>query len=278
MNRIACILLLAVVTTATSHRVWAADPADRSISFKTRRGHLIVADAQVEGRTLRSLIDTGANVSVIDVRVAKRLDLRRVASNVVAAYGKTSKVERVIVRSLRIGPIHTAAIALVSDLSDWGVDAIIGMDVLRRSDFRIDFEAEEIVFGKMEALLESVRFDLEHSLVIVPLEVRGHEVRLSVDTGASRITLHQTDKLKQIVRSPLKRKVRTTNIAGRAELTEVRLRDVRFGSTGWQELRANVTTSPPLPGIDKEGVLSVTSLGLKRVQFNFGQSVFSWEK
>ena len=205
MIRIASLLLLTIVTTATRPSAWAADPAVTSINFETRRGHLIVADAQVEGTTLRSLIDTGANRSVIDTRMAKRLDLHPVASNDVTAYGKTSKVERVIIRSLRVGPIHTAALAIVTDLSDWGVDAIIGMDVLRRSDFGIDFTAKQILFGKAKTLSDSIPFDFEHSLVIVSLEVRGHKVRLSVDTGASRITLHQTDNLKQIVRSPATR-------------------------------------------------------------------------
>ena len=278
MIRIANLLLLTIVTTATSPSAWAADPAVTSINFETRHGHLIVADAQVEGTTLRSLIDTGANRSVIDTRMAKRLGLHPVASNDVTAYGKTSKVERVIIRSLRVGPIHTAALAIVTDLSDWGVDAIIGMDVLRRSDFRIDFSAKQILFGKAVTLSDSVPFDFEHSLVIVSLAIRGHEVRLSVDTGASRITLHQTDNLKQIVRSPLTRSVRTSNIIGTSKVTEVRLRDVRLGSTGWNEVRANVTTAPPVPGIDKQGVLSVTSLGLKQIQFDFENGLMSWER
>ncbi len=278
MNRIASFLLLTIMATATSSGVWAADPIERTIGFETRRGHLIVAEAQVEGHSVRALIDTGANRSVVDSRIAKRLGLRQVASNEMAAYGKTSKVERVIIRSLQVGPIHTAALALVSDLSDWRVDAIIGMDVLSRQDFRIDFAAEEIVFGEMEALSESVQFDLEHSLVIVLLEVRGHKLRLSVDTGASRITLHQTDDLKKVVRSPLRRPVRSSYIAGTAKLTEVRLRDVRLGSTHWNELRANVTSAPPLPGVDKQGVLSIATLGLTKVQFDFDNGLFSWER
>ena len=277
MHRIASLLLLTVVAMATSPRVWAADPGELRISFETRRGHLIVVEAQVEGLPLQALIDTGANRSVIDTRIAERLGINRVSS-VVAAFGKTSTVDQAIVRNLRIGPIHTAAVVLVADLSDWGVDAIIGMEVLGRSDFGIDFETEEIVFEPTETLPESVPFDLEQSLAIVTLEVRGQPVRLSVDTGAAGITLHQTDRLSQIVRSPLTRSVRTSNFTGAATVTEVRLREVRLGSSLWRELRANVTSAPPLEGVDKLGVLSVASLGLKRIQFDFERGVFSWEK
>ncbi len=98
-----------------------------------------MVEAQVEGLPLQALIDTGANRSVIDTRIAERLGTNRVPS-VVAAFGKTSIVDQAIVRNLRIGPIHTAAVVLVADLSDWGVDAIIGMEVLGRSDFGIDLE------------------------------------------------------------------------------------------------------------------------------------------
>ncbi len=72
------------------------------------------------------------------------------------------------------------------------MDAIIGLDILRQhSVLTIDFEQRTITFDQVGTLSSSTSFISPHWLVIVPVLIGNHEVRLSVDTGAAYTTLKQ---------------------------------------------------------------------------------------
>ncbi len=256
-----------------------ARAADQTVDFQLRRGHLIVMKVSVAGTPLNAIIDTGANTSALDKRVAAKLGLEQLSSTSVNFPGQTSNVGRVIVPDLEVGPIRRDRVFVVADLSLWKVDAIIGLDVLRQhSVLTIDFEQRTITFDQVGTLSSSMSFISPHWLVIVPVLIGNHEVRLSVDTGAAYTTLKQ-EQIQSWGGIRRKRQSRVMHsVAGASRVSEVHLGDVQLGPTLWKGLSAVAIDDFLSPILEKDGLLSVTALKLKRIQFDFRRSILSWEK
>ncbi len=66
---------------------------------------------------------------------------------------------------------------LVADIPCRGVNAIIGLGLLRRCPVTIDFEAKRLTFGSGELPGETIFFDPSASLVLVPLNLSGKRDR-----------------------------------------------------------------------------------------------------
>ena len=106
--------------------------------------HLIVVQGSIGTLERRNLvIDTGAYPSIIDSAVAKKLHLAGRDEDL-DSVDRTLTRAAVIVPSFDVGPIHVAAVrSLVNDLSaasrTFGlrIDALIGLDVLAHSSFRL---------------------------------------------------------------------------------------------------------------------------------------------
>ncbi len=243
------------------------------------RDHLIVVQASVNGRSLNSMIDTGANQSFLDQGVADDLGLEPVSKKgAFAAFETSYQAERVLVEDLQIGPILIGTHCIVRDLSAWRVDAIIGLDVLRSMNFTIDFDEKTITFGDDGPLESSIPFVSTYNLVIVPVSVGGEEIRLSVDTGAERISLVEA-RIKHRVpefRIRVQRQIGTRHLGRKSWLKDVRLLGFQMGSTTWKQLPALVI--PTAAALEKDGVLGVASLRLKRIRFDFERRILSWEK
>ena len=233
----------------------------------------------VTDASLDAVIDTGANTSALDRRVAAKLGLEELSRTSVNVPGQTTSVGRVLVPDLELGPIRGGAVFVVADLSAWGVDAIIGLDILRKQPvLTIDFKQRTITFDEVGTLASSTPFISPHLLVIVPVLVGNHEVGLSVDTGAAYTTLER-EKIRDCDGIRRKRQSRVTHsVAGGSRVSEVRLGEVQLGPTLWKGLSAAVIDDFRSPVLEKDGLLSVIALELKRIQFDFGRSVLSWEK
>ncbi len=84
---------------------------------------------------------------------------------------------------------------LVKDLSrlesDFGISiaGIIGMDVLSKSDFRLDYEMSEIEFGDISHDGVPVQFDERAGIAVANVTIDGKPVRMLVDTGAEFVVL-----------------------------------------------------------------------------------------
>ncbi len=61
-------------------------------------------------------------------------------------------------------------------------------------------------------------------------------------------------------------------------MSEVHLGDVQLGPTLWKGLSGVVIDDFQSPILEKDGLLSVMALKLKRIQFDFRRSILSWEK
>lgn len=156
---------LALITWALcSQSGWAAlNPSE--VPFELFRGYVIVAHGSVGNlKNLAFLIDTGAVPTVLDERIAHKLQLRSEGEQI-DVFTKKLRTKRAIAADLRLGPLHAAELQVVIlDLSfeqsavGTRVDAIIGFDLLSQAPFTIDYESRKISVGPIDTSLTTIPY------------------------------------------------------------------------------------------------------------------------
>jgi hypothetical protein len=128
------------------------------VPFSLVGNYLVVVTGEIGGITgLNMVVDTGTARTVIDERVAARLDLRRHPDGL-EVFGTRVASDRVVLDTLAFGPISARGLeALVADLEGqrkrFGVriDALLGVDVLRGTCLTIDYASRRLAAGAIQA-------------------------------------------------------------------------------------------------------------------------------
>lgn len=241
--------------------------------------HLIVVQGSVGRLGKRNLvIDTGAYPSIIDRDIAKKLKLSGHAEEV-DAVNRTVSRTAVIVPSVDIGPIRATGVrALVDDLSSLSqetgvrIDALIGLDVLAHSSFRIDYAAKRIFFGPVTPLPSSAPFERVDSMICLALRVGRQSLRLLVDTGAEKTLLLGPRVAELILASKQSQEFR--NLAGHFTLRQVSLRSLQLSDTDLTTQPIFVSDATNLPPYKFDGFLSTVQF--RQIAFDFERQEFSW--
>lgn len=248
------------------------DPSWSPLKFELRERYQVVARGvigRLEGLNL--LIDTGSIPSMVDRRVAKKLDMDVQRSEIVA-FGQRCRAQRTLLPSIRLGPLR--ADAITADIGDLaflhGVDAVIGLDVLSRSSFGIDYETHEVTFGAQAIHEPTVPLEFTPPFLTVQLMLAGRPVRLLVDTGSRRLVLFERRTGNRLPRLPSHGEQLIYHISGTSHLRRVFLPPVDAGGTTFEHLEgfmsdAAVDGYPP----QIDGVLGIRALASKRVGFDF---------
>ncbi len=249
----------------------------KELPFQLISGNRAVIYGTVAGgHELAMLIDTGADCTVIDTRAARRLHLEFLPQTVeYAAYGKLGRVPLALVRDLKVGPISTSLACIVGDIPTRGVDMILGLNVLSKRNFEIDYERRKIVFDAQAIPSRSMPFEPHTGLVVIKGQVHDQTIRLLVDTGA---TAHCVFKEGPIICQHRNDGSRATisYMGSSSESKEVALKTVNIGSIEWKEVIAMATANPK--PADWDVVLGVGSLGLKQIYFDFEHRLLSWTR
>jgi hypothetical protein len=270
-------LLLSVVS-------FAVEEPTTEIPFKLSQNYLIVTQGSIGPlENLNFIIDSGAIPSMIDQRIAKKLELATDDRQLVAFGGQKVQVKGAVLPDLRLGPIRAQSFPVaVGDLSflvGTRIDAIIGLDVLKFSSFQIDYESQRISFRPIKPSEAVTGFREVWPFLIVQMEVQDRPVHLLVDTGSRDLILFQSrlqDRLpKMITRGD---KV-IYHSSGESHLKKVLLPSSSLGQTKWKLLTAYLldTATDAYPS-DVDGVLGVLSLGVKRIRFDFERNTLSWDR
>jgi hypothetical protein len=255
------------------------EPASTPLKFELREQYQIVVPGAIGLlKRLNLLIDTGSIPSMVDRRVAKKLGLD-VRESEIVAFGKKSHVLTTVLPSIILGPLRADAVTSgVGDLSFLhGVDAIIGLDVLSRSSFSIDYEAQQLTFGSLVAREPTVRLEITPPFLTVQLTLGGRPVRLLVDTGSRRLVLFEHRVNDRLPRLRHHGEQLLYHISGISRLDRVFLPPLDAGGSTIEHVEGFMSNAPVdnyPPQID--GVLGIRVLALEGAEFDFERSRFGF--
>ena len=173
------------------------------------------------------------------------------------------------------------AIGDLSYLHQGRIDVIVGLDVLARTSFGIDYRAQHVVVRAVRfASRPSAPLEIVWPFLTVRLFVPGHPMQLLVDTGSRDLVLFKSRMPAQLTADALERREDDpARLGRRARLLRYELRQVTLGDQHWDSLPGFVldaSTRPIRRGID--GVLGVLALGGTRVRFDFERGELGWSR
>jgi predicted aspartyl protease len=254
---------------------------NHAIPFQLRSGFLILVEGRIGALTpLKFILDTGATHTVVDRRIADKLSLPRQQGKVLN-FDRYAKVQWTNLPELQLGPLHARDVqVMVSDLKQFsefaeGVDAIIGLDLLRTSQsLRIDYGKSLVAFKASDAYVPVNSENV--TALIVRLQVQGQPVRLIVDTGLQGMLLY-TDRLRNHV-PQLKLTDKITEAhEGRLVGENAKLAGIRFGT---DELQASVMLIPGAPvslPAEIDGYLGTNLLHAQMIELDFASNRLRWQ-
>lgn len=258
----------------------------KTIPIRLYRGFLVVAEGQFGSALERQnfLLDTGTSPSIVNIDLAAPLDLTKTPV-ILAALGKDSKVQGAILPEIEIGPIRVDSLPVVlSDLSrlekDLGIPiaGVIGLDVLARATFRLDYQKKSIEFGTFTQGGITVPLPEGSSIALVEVNWGGTLVRMLVDTGSDQLVLlgkkHPLSGFfsaaltadRKTGSDPAGRTKTAAGVADRLAVQELPRAEIVLA--GKKFSRAKAYWVPGSDASDFEGLLGVRSLGFRLFSFD----------
>ena len=139
-------------------------------------------DVKINGRgPYRFVVDSGADTSVVGVRIARDLELPLGEPALLNAVTSRDIVDRVQVAQLTIGSSNIPNLLLPAlRESDVGADGLIGIDALTEQRLMMDFEAHQV---RVEDARKPMKYD-PGGIVIVARRNRGQLILTEVHAGS----------------------------------------------------------------------------------------------
>jgi hypothetical protein len=249
-----------------------------SIPVKVYRGFLVVAEGQFGGELARQnfIVDTGTSPSILNIGVARHLHLP-LSQAKLSAIGRQSETFAATVPEIRLGPIQAMSVpVLVTDLSpverdlNLPIAGILGMDVLGKISFRLDYGNQLIEFGDVAPEGIPINLSTGADLPIAEIKVASKLLHLLVDTGSDRLVFFGA-------KSAAEFSANTANslLRGKSVASAVPVRDassLEFELSG-QHFRQNAYFVPDSEEPLFDGLLSVRSLGIRVLSLDANRRV-----
>lgn len=275
-----------IVTCQVGTQALLAAKSPNEVPFELYRRYAIVVRGSIgDEKNLNFLIDTGAVPSVLDSRISNKLHLTGTVGSLSVFSGRV-ETQQVTVPPVRLGPFHSDSLAaVVRDLSfaeeilGVRIDALIGLDVLGKAAFTIDYQARKIVIGPIDASLIATPYSAGPGYAAIEIKIRQEKFLLLVDTGANDLVLFASatarcqDALKDVGRRTW------SNIGGEVRVRRVQVQDVSFGHLSRALIDAFIlddTGESRPPGL--HGLLGLRSLKADRVAFDPEHKLLAWDQ
>ena len=262
-----------------------AEASSHSVKLPVRLfgGYLVIAEGAIGNlHNLNFLVDTGASPSVVDQKIAHDTKLAEQAERV-NLWDKSVQARQVVIPSLSLGPVRVESIpVLAEDLSflqkalGFKVHAIVGMDVLRKSSFTINYKLKEILFGVPENLAYSVPFETDTPVITVRMGFQDRRLRMVVDSGGLDLTLFRS-RVSEPTGLQAMGTETVADAGGTFQRTKVRIPELHIGKETVGAQTAFLVDDRKDEGDDFDGVLGVGGLQFGKVAFDFEHRRFSWE-
>ena len=261
---------------------------EASIPFRLIDGWAIVVEGTLGGLPHQKLlIDTGAVPSAINIRVSKRLGLSGSVRQL-SLMNRVVPVESVRIPAVRLGALQVEALDMVAiDLGrieqELGtrIDAVIGLDLLAKQNFTLDYLHKNLYFGKSDSVVGVIAFETRHeaggTYILIPLESGGEKLELLPDTGTKDIMLFEQRLGPSFRELPVRDHSITVNAGGKDRLAEVELQSVKLGPFRRRKQKASIWSTPQDYLRSFDGLLGPTAVGATVVGFDFDRQVVSFE-
>jgi hypothetical protein len=246
-------------------------------------GYAVIVEGSIGNvQMLNFLVDTGAYPSVVDQKIAHSLGLPEQPGRVNLSK-KSVEARLVVLPSLRLGPLHAESLpVLMEDLSYFQkvlghkVDGIVGLDVLRKSSFAINYRTKEMLFGPIETLTFCTPFDTDTPVVTIRMQFQNRQLRLVVDTGGPDLMLFQS-RVPETAGLPVLGTENVADVSGTFQRRQVRIPGIFLGKEAIGAQVIFVVNDQKDEGDDFDGVLGVRGLRFSKIAFDFEHRMFWWQ-
>lgn len=255
---------------------------DQVVPFKLHRGFLVTVKCSVGDLTeLTAIIDTGVTETVVDTSVAERLSLpaRQESATFIT---QEAQVWAVSIPSLQMGPLRTGPLAgIATDLSSltrqFGIrpDVLIGMDVLHRANFVIDYKARQLLFTRLASLPHSARLNPDQRFAVVESTVMRQQLRLQVDTGFQGLLVYR-GRLRTLANHAKEEGLVETVTHALLAVSFVSS-DVQIGNWNAPHLEVSFIDAAPRGFVGFDGLIGPRALRANRIAFDFENNLLYWD-
>jgi len=248
-------------------------------------GHMIIVKGSIgDQNDLAMMVDTGTTRTLISDELAKKLNLKA-KSKTVDAYGRKKSVKETDLKSLTLGRFRFKEVkanigALPYSKSDRRIriDALIGLDILKRTNLCIDYDSSLLVFGPIRHSEFRIPFYDRLPFIPVPIVIADQRLNLLLDTGAKDLILYESRVAGRLRLRRTGEKTRVVGVGGlEASLERVIIRELQLAQLAWHNLSAYVLAGPA-PETGPDGILGITGLSLKKLNLDFANKTISWER
>ena len=176
-----------------------------SIDFNSCADYLIVTTLKVNDEEVEFLIDTGANITVLD----KELDGFSVADfgEAIDSISGSVRVNSVLIDEIKLGTIFIENVSGLSvDLSSIkklcpSVQGVLGNDVLSQFNYMIDYETKKLLVSEGDITFEkseTIAFTSKGDRMHVRLDIEDQNKEFVFDSAASNVFEFTDRKIKDI--------------------------------------------------------------------------------
>lgn len=260
-------------------------PVGPWMPFSGRDQPLVTVLAGIGGTTVHALIDSGAQYTSIDRKLAERLELTSGLSipMVAMGVGGVSQVAKGVTIDLELGGVQIPSLraaaldlGVVSQALGQSVPLIIGFDFLSAVAAEIDFPRRRLRLADPKALAAPTGgFEAPvrraGRALLADVSVQGMPLEVLVDTGATGVLGLSVEAAQSVGLSRQGGREGRSVVLGGVALSQVVTADsFAFAGEELRDVEVHIIQLPNVPGFPK-GLMGVEALRRHRVLMRAGE-------